>query len=183
MGSLYMENVLRITNPRIGLLSNGAEAEKGNKLVIETNKLLAESGLNFIGNIEGHDMVKNTADVVVTDGFVGNVVLKTWEGMGEALRLGLGDVGDTIYSTHNIRGKLLLNLVGLHSWAGKLDYREYGGASLLGINGNIIIAHGRSQARAIKNAVGLAQQSVERGILDVMRGYTEQFSRFRSEEE
>jgi glycerol-3-phosphate acyltransferase PlsX len=183
MGSLYLENVLGIKSPRIGLLSNGAEEEKGNRLVIETNRLLGQSGLNFVGNVEGYDIVKRSADVVVTDGFVGNIVLKTIEGMGEALRVGLGDVGDTLYSTHNVRGKLLLNMVGLHSWAAKLDYREYGGASLLGVQGNVVIAHGRSQARAVKNAIRLAKQSVDRGILQVMQGYTEQFRRFRSEEE
>lgn len=183
MGSLYMENVLRIKSPRIGLLSNGAEEEKGSRLVVETNKLLSESELNFIGNIEGHDIVKRSADVAVTDGFTGNIVLKTIEGLGEAFRVSLGHIGDAIYSTHNIRGKLLLDIVGLHSWAAKLDYREYGGASLLGVNGNIVISHGRSQARAIKNAIGLAKQAAERGILDIMQDYSEQFSRFQSEEE
>ena len=182
MGTLYAENVLGIKSPRIGLLSNGAEEEKGNRLVIEANKLMAQSGLNFKGNIEGHDIMNSTADVVITDGFTGNIVLKTIEGLGEAFRIGLGDVSDTL-STHNVRGRLLLNLVGLHSWAAKLDYREYGGACLLGVQGNIVIAHGRSQARAIKNAIGLAKQSVERGILQVMQGYTEQFRRFGSAEE
>lgn len=183
MGALYMENVLGIKSPRIGLLSNGSEDEKGSRLVIETNKLLTDSGLNFLGNMEGHDIVKRNVDVVVTDGFTGNIVLKTIEGMGEIFRVSLGHIGDAVYSTYNIRGKLLLDLVGLHSWAAKLDYREYGGASLLGVNGNIVISHGRSQARAIKNAIGLAKQAVERNILSEMQGYTDQFNKFKTEEE
>jgi glycerol-3-phosphate acyltransferase PlsX len=183
MGSLYAENVLGIKSPRIGLLSNGTEAEKGSRLVTDSNKLLASSGLNFVGNIEGHDIVKRTADVVVTDGFIGNIVLKTIEGMGETFRSGLGHVGDVLSSTYHIQGRLLLNLVGLHSWSSKLDYQEYGGASLLGVNGNVVIAHGRSQAQAIKNAIGLAKQAVERGILPLMQEYTEQFSKYKSDEE
>jgi glycerol-3-phosphate acyltransferase PlsX len=183
MGSLYAENVLGIKEPRIGLLSNGTEAEKGSRLVIDTNKLLAKSGLNFIGNIEGHDIEKRTADVVVTDGFVGNIVLKTMEGMGETFRSWLGRVGDVLSSTTYLQGKLLLNLVGLHSWATKLDYQQYGGACLLGVKGNIVIAHGRSQAQAIKNAIGLAKQAAERDIVSLMKEHSAQFKKYKSEED
>ena len=165
MGTLYARQVLGIESPRVGLLSNGEEAEKGTRLVTATYKLLKKTDLNFIGNIEGHDIIKRTADVIVTDGFTGNVVIKTVEGMGDSFRRRLGQVLQPVTTAYHVQGRILLNLVGMSSWAKKIDYREYGGACLLGVNGNVIIAHGRSRAYAIKNAIGLAKQTAERSNL------------------
>jgi len=166
MGTLYARQVLGIESPRVGLLSNGEEEEKGTKLVQETHKLLKMTDLNFIGNVEGHDIMKRTVDVIVTDGFTGNVVIKTVEGMGDSFRRRLGQVLQSVSTAYHVQGRILLNLVGMSSWAKKIDYREYGGACLLGVNGNVIIAHGRSQSYAIKNAIGLAKQTAERSNLE-----------------
>jgi len=161
LGTIYAKQVLGISSPRVGLLSNGGEETKGNRLIQASYKLLKKTDLNFIGNVEGQDIVKRTVDIIVTDGFTGNIVLKTIEGLGDTFQSRLSQVGHVFSSAYHIQGRLLLNVVGLSSWAKKMDYREYGGACLLGVNGNVIIAHGRSQAKAIKNAIGLAKQTVE----------------------
>ncbi len=168
LGAIYSERVLGVSSPRVGLLSNGTEETKGNLLVKESHKLLKDTNLNFIGNIEGQDISRGTADVIVTDGFTGNIVLKSLEGLGETLHDLLMKLNPSLTSDH-IHGRLLLHMVGLGSWAKKVDYREYGGACLLGVNGNVIIAHGRSQARAIKNAIGLAKQTAEKNIPQIIR--------------
>ena len=168
LGAIYAEQVLGISSPRVGLLSNGDEETKGNLLVRESHKLLKKTNLNFIGNIEGQDVSRGAADVIVTDGFTGNIVLKALEGLGETLHDLLWQLSPS-FNSNRIQGRLLLHMVGLGSWAKKVDYREYGGACLLGVNGNVIIAHGRSQARAIKNAIGLAKQTAERGISQIIR--------------
>jgi glycerol-3-phosphate acyltransferase PlsX len=124
--------------------------------------------LNFTGNIEGQDISRGAADVIVTDGFTGNIVLKALEGLGETLHDLLWQLSPA-FTSNRIHGRLLLHMVGLGSWAKNVDYREYGGACLLGVNGNVIIAHGRSQARAIKNAIGLAKQTAERDISQIIR--------------
>ncbi len=170
MGSLYSKNILGIASPRVGLLCNGAEEGKGNRLAQETFPLLKNApGLNFIGNIEGHDIVKKTADVIVTDGFTGNIVLKTIEGFSDSFLNSVQQIGRVFSSASRLRGRELLRDIGLTSWLKKMDYTEYGGACLLGVNGTVIIAHGRSQARAVKNAIGLAKETVERGIMDKFR--------------
>ncbi len=170
MGSIYSKNILGIESPRVGLLSNGAEEGKGNRLAQETYPLLkAARDLNFIGNIEGHDIVKKTADVIVTDGFTGNIVLKTIEGFEDNFLTSARQMGRVFSSASRLRGRELLRDIGLTAWVKKMDYTEYGGACLLGVNGNVIIAHGRSQARAIKNAIGLAKETVERGIMEKFR--------------
>ncbi|MFA5316050.1 MAG: phosphate acyltransferase PlsX [Dehalococcoidales bacterium] len=162
LGSDYIRQVLGIESPKVGLLNIGEEESKGTKLVQESYKLLKESGLNFIGNVEGQDIVRRKADVIVTDGFTGNVVLKTMEGLSDMFVHSLNSIG-RIFSTLYLRqGRALLNDIGLNSQIKRVDYREYGGACLLGVNGNVIIAHGRSQARAIKNAIGLAKLTAER---------------------
>ena len=170
LGSIYSKYLLNIESPRVGLLSNGAEEGKGNRLARETYRLLKNAAdINFIGNMEGQDIVKRTSDVFVTDGFTGNVVIKTIEGFNDNFLLSVRQLGHVFSSASRIRARDLLRDIGLGSWTKKMDYTEYGGACLLGVNGNVIIAHGRSQSKAIKNAIGLAKETVERGITDKIR--------------
>ena len=169
LGNVYSQQILGISTPRIGLLSNGEEETKGNRLVQETYLLLKKTNLNFIGNIEGQDIPKRKADVIVTDGFTGNIVLKTIEGLGDTFMGLLRQVGHVFSTAYHLEGRALLRDIGLGSWAKRVDYREYGGSCLLGVNGNVIIAHGRSQAKPIKNAIGLAKQTVERNICQIIR--------------
>ena len=167
LGSLYSQNILKITAPRVGLLSNGSEDGKGNRLISEAYTLLNKAGdINFTGNIEGHDIVGRAVDVIVTDGFTGNIVLKTIEGFSDNFLTSVRQIGHVFSSASRLRGRDLLRDVGLTNWAQKMDYTEYGGAGLLGVNGNVIIAHGRSKARAIKNAIGLAKETVERSFTE-----------------
>lgn len=166
MGSVYMEKIYGIKDPRVGLISNGEEETKGNLLVREAHKLLKQTNLNFIGNVEGNDISRNTSDVMVTDGFTGNVVLKTGEGIGEM-------VFQTLRQA--ITQKPHIKLIGfllkrtLRGAIQTLDYAEHGGTPLLGVNGNVIIAHGRSEAKAIKNAVFIAKRAVEQGVVEAIR--------------
>lgn len=181
LGAVYSQHVLGIPSPRVGLLSNGEEESKGNRLVQETHPLLKKANLNFIGNIEGQDITGRKADVIVTDGFTGNVVLKTIEGLGSTFQNLQQPVGQALTGTSRLQGRLLLSIVGLDSWIKRIDYREYGGACLLGVNGNITIAHGRSRAKAIKNAIGLAKQTAERDLCQIIR--EESLDRIIKEEE
>jgi glycerol-3-phosphate acyltransferase PlsX len=170
LGSIYSKNILGIPSPRVGLLCNGTEAGKGNRLAQETYELLQNAAdINFMGNIEGHDIVKRTADVIVTDGFTGNIVLKTIEGYSDDFLSSVRQIGRVFSSASHQQGRKLLRDIGLNAWVQRMDYTEYGGACLLGVNGNIIIAHGRSQARAIMNAIGLARNTIERGIMEKFR--------------
>ena len=165
MGHVYAHRVLGIPSPRVAILSNGAEATKGNELTIRAAELLRDSGLNFIGNVEGRDFFSGLADVVVCDGFVGNVVLKFMEGLALALRQVVRDeLGGGV-------GPLLglylapLKRRGMNLWR-RMDYREYGGAPLLGVNGIVIIAHGSSNAWAIRNAIRVAAEAAQRQIVE-----------------
>ena len=169
LGTIYAKHILGISSPRIGLLSNGEEKTKGNYLVRESHKLLKKANLNFIGNVEGQDISKRRADVIVTDGFTGNVVIKTIEGMSANWLYSLGQAGQIFSKAYRLPSQALHRDIGMDSWAKRLDYREYGGACLLGVNGNIIIAHGRSQAKAIKNAIGLAKRTVERDLGEMIK--------------
>jgi glycerol-3-phosphate acyltransferase PlsX len=164
LGAIYCEQIIGISQPSIGLLSNGEEETKGNRLVQEGYQLLKKTKLNFIGNIEGHDIPVGKADVIVTDGFTGNIVIKTIEGLGDTFVDSMRQVGRLFSSAYHRRA--LLRDVGL---ARRVDYQEYGGVCLLGVDGNIIISHGRSQAKAIKNAIGLAKQTAERGIIQIIK--------------
>ena len=167
LGTIYSRNILKIESPRVGLLSNGTEDGKGNRLVHEANKVLKKArDINYIGNIEGHDIINRSTDVIVTDGFTGNIVLKTVEGLSDNFLTSVKQIGHVFSSATSLRGRDLLRDIGLASWTEKLDYTEYGGACLLGVNGNVIIAHGRSKARAVKNAIGLAKEMVERNITE-----------------
>jgi glycerol-3-phosphate acyltransferase PlsX len=169
LGSTYVKYLLDIESPRVRLLNTGEEEGKGNRLMQDSYDLLKKSELNFIGNIEGQDISNRTADVIVTDGFTGNIVLKTLEGIGDSFINTLRQVGHVFSAAYHLRGRDLLKDLGLGSWAKRVDYREYGGACLVGINGNIIVAHGRSQAKAIRNAIGLAKQTVERDICRIIK--------------
>ena len=169
LGTTYMQHLLGIDSPRVGLLSNGEEETKGNRLTQESHRLLRKTNLNFIGNVEGQDLLNGRADVIVTDGFTGNLVLKTMEGMGDPFLSSLRQVGHLFSCASHLQARNLLRDIRLSSWAKRMDYREHGGAYLLGINGNIVIAHGRSQAKAIKNAIGLAKLTVERDITSTVK--------------
>ncbi|MGE5507911.1 MAG: phosphate acyltransferase PlsX [Chitinophagales bacterium] len=160
MGSIYAAEVLGIANPRIGLLSNGSEETKGNALVVEAHRLLKQSGLNFVGNIEGRELLSGAVDVTVCDGFTGNVVLKTAEGVG----LGVFEMMKReLVGTRAAVGGLLLKPY-LRKVKARMDYSEYGGAPLLGVRGISIIAHGSSDARAVYNAVRVAAEAVGKNI-------------------
>ena len=165
MGSIYMQRIFNIPSPRVGLLANGEEETKGNQQVIETHQLLkanaAALGLNFIGNVEGRDIPTGEVDVVVCDGFVGNVVLKLSEGLVETLL----EVLRTQMSS-SLASKLAAAVLrpGLRRVFKRLDYAEYGGVPLLGVNGSAIVAHGRSNAKAIKNALRVAREVADMGV-------------------
>jgi len=157
MGNLYCREILDREKPRVGLLNIGEEETKGSELVIKTYQLLRQTALNFIGNVESNRLLLGTADVVVTDGFTGNMVLKLIEGFGHFLR----EVASSATLTDADREQLIPGLAVLDK---KLDYADYGGAMLLGINGISIISHGRSSSRAITNAVLVARQQA---VLDI----------------
>ena len=164
LGSTYISGLFDIKSPTVGLLNNGEEEKKGNRLAQETYQLLKESQLNFIGNVEGQDIVGGKANVIVTDGFTGNIVLKTIEGMSETWLRSLGQAGQMISKAYSMPSRAMKRNVGLDSWAKRLDFSEVGGSCLLGVNGTIIISHGRSRAKAIMNAIGLAKRTAERSI-------------------
>ena len=168
LGNLYANRIFGMESPRIGLLSNGAEETKGNRLTVESHQLLKQSGLNFIGNIEGNDMMNDVADVMVTDGFTGNILLKALEGLGESIVSLHGNEKAHTTGNPRITGKALSAAVGLSSFLRNMDYSEFGGACLLGVKGNVIISHGRSKAKAIKNAIGIANRTAERNIAQAL---------------
>jgi glycerol-3-phosphate acyltransferase PlsX len=165
MGSIYAERVMGIRNPRVGLISNGEEETKGSELVRQAHALLKQAPINFIGNVEGRNLPAGSADVFVTDGFTGNVMLKLAEGMGEFIK---GMLREEIMRT--TAGKLggLLIKDALSRVSKRTDYQEIGGAPLLGVDGVVIIGHGRSQARAIRSALMRAAEAVERGVVDAI---------------
>ena len=151
MGSAYARAALGIAEPRVGLVSVGEEPTKGNAQVLEAAELLRRAPVNFVGNVEGKDILLNHADVVVADGFVGNVILKTAEGSGTYLRDALREA----YEGAGPFGKLggLLSRGVFAVLRARVDYSTYGGAPLLGVRGNCVVAHGRSDATAIRNAI------------------------------
>jgi glycerol-3-phosphate acyltransferase PlsX len=161
-----MAKIFGIENPRVGLLSNGEEDTKGNSLVCEAHKMLRATKLNFVGNIEGHDLPSNSTDVLVTDGFTGNVLIKVGEGVGEII---VQSVKQAIASRPYLKAVALILKPALRSAFNSVDYSEYGGAPLLGVNGNVIIAHGRSNAKAIKSALFIAKRAVEQDIVSAIR--------------
>ncbi len=166
LGSLYAEKVLDKASPKVGLLNIGGEAGKGNELTKTVYPLLQESGLNFIGNVEGKDVFEHAADVVVCDGFAGNILLKSGEGVAEFIvALLRAELGGEAYSNETrslfkpILGKLLQ----------RIDYAETGGAPLLGINGVSLIGHGRSHAKAVASGIRAARTIAQSGYVEAVR--------------
>jgi glycerol-3-phosphate acyltransferase PlsX len=159
MADVYCRNILNKTNPSVGLLNIGEEEIKGTEFMRQTHELLQKSKLNFIGNVEGKDIFSGKSDIIVCDGFVGNVALKVSESAAEAMQVFLKR-----HLLSNIWGKigLLFLLPSLKRFKKDIDYAEYGGAPLLGVDGVVIIGHGRSNVRAIKNAIRVAKEEVER---------------------
>ena len=166
MGSAYMERIGGLPRPRVGLLSNGEEATKGSQLVQEAHGLLRSSGLNFVGNVEGKDVTRGAVDVLVTDGFTGNIVLKWGEG---AVELFLSLLRQTLNSRWHYRLATKILKPALLQVAARLDYSERGGAPLLGVEGVVIVAHGRSDAQAIKSALRTACLAVDSGVVAAIR--------------
>lgn len=166
MGEIYFRNIFRgkaahANRPRVGLLSIGEEEGKGNELTRESFKLLKQLPLNFIGNVEGRDLYNGTADVIVCDGFVGNVALKISEGLVETVRALLKE---SLQSTITRQVGFLLSRRAFVDFKKRLDYSEYGGAPLLGIKGVAIVSHGSSNANAIKNAIRVASEFANSGL-------------------
>jgi len=162
MGSAHARLVLGIEDPRVGLVSTGEEEGKGSVLSKGAYALIKNSNLNFVGNIEGKDLPMGLADVVVTDGFTGNVILKTSEGVAQML---LTVMKQEIKRRTLAKAGALLVKRALKEMDSRLDYAEYGGVPLLGVAGIAIVAHGRSNARAIKNAIKVAQRSAESDLI------------------
>lgn len=166
MGKIYANCALDLVNPRIALLSNGEEEGKGNELVHSAFTLLDESDLNFIGNIEPKDMLSGGADVVVCDGFVGNILIKSME---SATRTLVNALRDELMTTVLTKVGALLARPAFRRVQKQIDPFEVGGAPLLGVNGVVIIGHGRSNAKAIKNAIGQARKAVEGNVIESIR--------------
>ena len=163
MGSIYAEKVRGVKNPKIGLLSNGEEAGKGNELVKHAYPLLKDSGLNFYGNIEGKELIGGKVDVAVTDGFTGNILLKSSEAVAKLL---MDKIKEAI-QTGGLRAQIggLLVKPALKGIKKMMDPAEEGAAPLLGVNGLVFIGHGRSDATAIKNAIRVANNAVRTNVL------------------
>lgn len=166
MGVAYMQRMFNNPNPSVGLLSIGEEDSKGSAAVIETNAALRASRLNFIGNLEGRDLTQAAADIAVMDGFTGNVVIKLAEGMAELM---FTELRKAVELTPWNRAAGLVLMSELRKVKRRLDYTEYGGAQLLGVEGVTVIGHGRSNARAIFSAIRAARDAVQNGVLDVIR--------------
>jgi len=180
MGSVYASRVLGVVEPRVGIMSNGAEETKGTELVIRAAELLRQSELNFIGNVEGRDFFDGVADVVVCDGFVGNLLLK----FGEGLALGIFTLlREELSRGLFVRLGVALATPRLRALARRMDYTEYGGAPLLGVNGVCIITHGSSKAKAIRNSIALAAESVRARIVDTIRDDIERLTPARASAE
>jgi phosphate acyltransferase len=168
MASAYAQDVMGIEDPRVGLLSIGEEEAKGNDLTKRARALLSSARMNFIGNVEGQAIFRGIADVIVCDGFVGNVILKVAEGLAEAF---LHTVLSQAQAVDGVSSES-------KEWMGavreRLDYSATGGAPLLGVEGSVIICHGRSKAKAISNAIGVAVNFTRRGISDrIIEGVAE----------
>ncbi len=172
MGNIYYQQVMNKPSPRIGLLSNGEESSKGTPVVQATHRRLASSKLNFIGNIEGKDIPFDKADVIVTDGFAGNVALKMAEGIAEFTFTILKSEVEKSGMLAQIGAMLLMPT--LRRIKKRFDYDEYGAALLLGVNGVSLVAHGRSRAKAIKNALLQAQRLASVRVVDLIRSDCEQ---------
>jgi glycerol-3-phosphate acyltransferase PlsX len=161
-----MEKVVGIARPRVGLLNVGEEASKGNDLAQETFERLKESELNFIGNVEGVNVHKGVCEVIVTDGFTGNVALKVGEGIADYI---LDQIKTVIRSSPVFLSAAILFKPALRRVLRRLQYDEYGGAQLMGVNGVVVIGHGRSDAYALKNGIRVAKMAAESGLIETLR--------------
>lgn len=153
MGNIYMKKIYDIAEPKVGLLSTGEEDTKGNKLTLASHELLAKSELNFIGNVEGQDLPKGGSDVVVTDGFTGNVVIKLSEGLAEVLSMVFKQAGNGSSSLGQATGRIL---------------NHTPGALLLGVKGNVVVTHGKSDSETIKHSIRVAERMIEEGVLEAI---------------
>lgn len=165
MGSIYMKNVMVVDNPRVALANIGTESTKGDELRFESFKLLRDSKLNFIGNVEARDIPFDIADVVVTDGFTGNIILKFYEGMAKAIFSQFKGI-----FTKNFKNKIAASLVAkdIQEMKQTMDYKEYGGAPLIGISKPVFKAHGSSDAKTFKNAIRLTGEYVKRNVVKMI---------------
>ncbi|MEE8389607.1 MAG: phosphate--acyl-ACP acyltransferase, partial [Anaerolineae bacterium] len=180
MGAAYVEHVWKVPNPRVGLLSTGEEPDKGSMLTRDTYAVLAESDLNFVGNVEPKEVTQGAADVVLTDGFTGNVMIKTTEAVASFLfrylkqELGSGTLNKfslalMVPGLLAMLPGLALMLPSLRRIAQRLDYAEYGGVLLLGVDGVVVVGHGRSNAKAVKNAIRQAHEAVQGSVVEAIR--------------
>lgn len=170
MGSVFAQVRLHKESPRVGLLSIGEEDSKGNQQVKKAYDLLSASHLNFVGNVEGRDVFKGDVDVIVCDGFVGNICLKLSEGLAESL---ISMMKREMEISLAAKTGYLLARTALHRFKKRVDYAEYGGAPLLGVNGVVIICHGRSGAKAMKNAVCVAADMAQADIITKLKAALE----------
>lgn len=166
MGSMYAERVMGIKNPRVGLLNIGSEDTKGNELTLDVHNRLRSAPINFVGNIEGGDLHKNVVDVLVTDGFTGNVAMKVTEGAAEFI---FRELRANLTSKLHYKLAALVLRPALLKMRDRMDPGTYGGIPLLGVNGFVLIAHGNSNARAIKNAIHFAHEGAQSGMVDSIR--------------
>ncbi|MEE0059473.1 MAG: phosphate acyltransferase PlsX [Acutalibacteraceae bacterium] len=163
MGSIYMNKVMGVENPRVGLANVGTEEHKGTQLQLDAYKLLKESNINFVGNIEGRDVPADSCEVLVADGFTGNMILKTYEGVAIELMKKIKGI-----LKKNLKNKLAASLIlpDMKELAKKMDYNEYGGAAIMGVNKPVFKAHGSAKAKTMKNAIKLTMQFVEGNVID-----------------
>ncbi len=163
MGSVYMDKIMNVQSPRVGLLNVGAEEEKGREIEHEAYTLLKNAPVNFTGNIEGREAALGGCDVLVTDGFTGNIYLKTVEGMGKFMKLSLKNI---FYKNIGTKIGAAFTMKGIKALSRKMDYRETGGSPLLGTAKPVIKAHGSSDALAFKNAVRQAKEFIENNVIE-----------------
>ncbi len=180
MADVYMRTILHKDKPSVGLLNVGEEESKGTGFLKETYELLSKSHLNFIGNVEGKHLFAGDCDIIVCDGFVGNVVLKTSESLAESLQISLKR--HILATPLGVIGGMLLKPA-FRSFKKDMDYAEYGGAPLLGVNGVVIIGHGRSNAYAVKNAIRVAKEEVENKFTDNVLAAIQEEQKLLSEKE
>ena len=169
MGAIFAEHVLHVSTPRIGLLNIGEESEKGDSLAREAHAKLAALDLHFVGNVEAHDMIAHRADVVVCDGFVGNVVIKFFQGLTSYIFRALRE---DLQQGPLAPLALLALKPGFDRLRARFDYESYGGAPLLGVKGVSIVTHGRAEARMIENAIRVASESAEARVPELIEQWT-----------
>jgi glycerol-3-phosphate acyltransferase PlsX len=166
MGATAGSYIFRKANPTVGLINIGREDSKGNEVAFEAHRLLKASELNFIGNVEGNDLMQGTVDVAVCDGFVGNVLMKYGEGLGEVLKEMLHEY---LESKTEYRLRRWFSKPVLSEFLGRMNYEEHGGSLMLGVQGAVVVAHGRSTPRAIMNALHLAGEAAQVSLCDHIR--------------